>query len=167
MEDMFSKHPEICKKVLRLLDNKSLSKLRQVNRSLQKIMDNEKIYQNRFNNVMKTYVKDLFANHLNHNEIQTRIRMLRGRSFLHFATVAGQYESVKNIFLRTEDKNPKDNLGKTPLHYAAEYGHKEIFLLIFGKIGKKLIYITISVDASVCPYDVHSSVHFFHPINKC
>ena len=138
MEDMFSKHPEICKKVLRLLDNQSLSKLREVNRSLQKVMDNEKIYQNRFNNVMKTHVKDLFTDNLNHIEI----RMLRGRSFLHFATVAGQYELVKNILLRTEDKNPKDNLGKTPLHYAAEYERKEIFLLIFGKIGKKLIINT-------------------------
>ena len=134
MEHLFSKHPEMCHKILRLIDNKSLTKLREVNRNLLNIIDNEKIYQNRF----MSYMKDLFSEHINENEIQSR--MQRGQSFLHLATVTGKMKLVKWILLKTEDKNPADKFGKTPLHYASEYGHTEIFRIIFDTIGKELFF---------------------------
>jgi len=130
MEHLFSKHPEMCNKILKLSDNQSLTKLREVNRYLLNIIDNEKIYQNRF----ISYVKDLLTEDMHQNVIQSR--MQRGQSFLHLATFTGKMKLVRCILLKTKDKNPEDNFGKTPLHYAAEYGHKEIFRMIFDTIGK-------------------------------
>ena len=36
-----------------------------------------------------------------------------------------------------EDKNPKDQSGSTPLHYAAQNGHYELCALIMEKIQDK------------------------------
>ena len=134
MEHLFSKHPEMCKKILRILDNKSLTKLREVNRPLLNIIDNDKLYLNRF----MLYMKGLLSEYINENEIQTK--MLKGQSFLHLATLTGKMKLVKWILLKTENKNPEDKFGKTPLHYAAEYGHKEIFRIIFDTRGKELFF---------------------------
>ena len=45
-------------------------------------------------------------------------------------------EVNNNIFLNSEDKNPQDKAGKTPLHYAAENGKFTICKLIIDKISE-------------------------------
>ena len=43
----------------------------------------------------------------------------------------------KLIFTKIEGKNPADDYGRTPLHWAADEGNLEIINLIFDKIGVK------------------------------
>ena len=45
-------------------------------------------------------------------------------------------EVNNNILLNSEDKNPQDKFGKTPLHYAAEDGKFTACKLIIDKIGE-------------------------------
>ena len=58
-------------------------------------------------------------------------------------------EVNNNIFLNSEDKNPQDKAGKTPLHYAAEDGKFTVCKLIIDKIGKLLLHLLINVTQSI------------------
>ena len=59
-----------------------------------------------------------------------------GKTLLHIAAING-YVEVINFFMNShEAKNSillgnKDSLGNTPLHYAVEHGHREVFELLF------------------------------------
>jgi ankyrin repeat protein len=46
-------------------------------------------------------------------------------------------EIFKLIFDNVQDKEPKDNKGRTPLHHAAKYGNLEVCKLIIGEIENK------------------------------
>ena len=58
-------------------------------------------------------------------------------------------EVNNNIFLNSEDKNPQDKAGKTPLHYAAEDGKFTVCKLIIDKIGELLFHLLINVAPSI------------------
>ena len=65
---------------------------------------------------------------------------LLGYTPLHDAAGSGnrnRMEIFKLIFDNVEDKEPKDNDGRIPLHHAAKYGHLEICKLIIGEIEDK------------------------------
>lgn len=63
-----------------------------------------------------------------------------GRTLLHIATLKGVRDMVSLLANGGYDINATDNAGKTPLHYAAQYGHKKIaeFLLQNGARAKNL-----------------------------
>jgi len=47
-------------------------------------------------------------------------------TILHFAVSKGNLDMVNLLLPHVKDPNAVDRLGKTPLHYAAEHGHKQI-----------------------------------------
>ena len=55
----------------------------------------------------------------------------QGRTLLHEAASLGCIETFKIVLDQVENKNPKDNLGNTPLHLAILFGHIEIVRWIF------------------------------------
>jgi ankyrin repeat protein len=63
-----------------------------------------------------------------------------GRTLLHIAVLKGVRDMVSLLVKGGYDINATDNRGKTPLHYAAQYGHKKIteFLLQNGARAKNL-----------------------------
>jgi ankyrin repeat protein len=63
-----------------------------------------------------------------------------GRSLLHIATLKGVRDMVALLVNAGYDINAMDNREKTPLHYAARYGHKKIaeFLIQNGARAKNL-----------------------------
>jgi len=63
-----------------------------------------------------------------------------GRTLLHIATLTGVRDMVALLVNAGYDVNASDNGGKTPLHYAAQHGHKKIteLLLQNGARAKNL-----------------------------
>ena len=63
-----------------------------------------------------------------------------GRTLPHIATLTGVKDIVALLVNAGYDFNATDNRGKTPLHYAAQYGHKKIaeFLIKNGARAKNL-----------------------------
>ena len=43
----------------------------------------------------------------------------------------------EDIIAKLDEKNPKNNLGFTPLHFAAQNGHLELCKIVFKNIKKK------------------------------
>ena len=58
-------------------------------------------------------------------------------------------EVNNNILLNSENKNPQDKVGKTPLHYAAEDGKFTVCKLIIDKIGELLFHLLINVTPAI------------------
>ena len=54
-------------------------------------------------------------------------------------------EVNNNSLLNSEDKNPRDKVGKTSLHYAAEDGKFTVCKLIIAKIGELLLHLLLNV----------------------
>jgi ankyrin repeat protein len=55
----------------------------------------------------------------------------------HFAAEFGHLDFCKLIIESIDDKNPKDNKGKTPLHRAARHGYLDICKLIIENVQEK------------------------------
>ncbi|RYP78372.1 hypothetical protein DL771_000557 [Monosporascus sp. 5C6A] len=68
-----------------------------------------------------------------------KLRDNNGRTALHLAAIAGIKEAVKLLIGVGADKEAKDRVGVTPLHYAAENGHEAVvrFLVIEAGADKK------------------------------
>ena len=63
-----------------------------------------------------------------------------GRTILHIATLTGIRDIVALLVNAGYDVNATDNSGKTPLHYAAQYGHEKIAELLIqnGALAKNV-----------------------------
>ena len=66
-----------------------------------------------------------------------------GETSLHIAAMSGQMERFMNLLDEAEDKNPYDQTGATPYHYASHYGH----LLICQKYCSLLTDINPSIPS--------------------
>lgn len=54
-----------------------------------------------------------------------------GQNLLNYATIVGRQEMVEFLIDKKVDSS-KDNFGKTPLHYACQYGHQSILLILLN-----------------------------------
>ena len=137
MEELLGRYPNICQNIFEELNDKDLFSSREVSRSWHHFINNEKSYKQRiqaYKRLIQESIKKFFMNHPNPHEIQNR--MLRGQTILHFAALQGNEKLMKSILFRQKNKNPQDKFGKTPLHYAAKYGHFNICQFIIQCKGK-------------------------------
>ena len=58
-----------------------------------------------------------------------------GKTSLHIAAMTGQTERFMKLLDEAEDKNPYDQTGATPYHYASAYGH--LSKILFPSDGHK------------------------------
>nr|XP_039270319.1 transient receptor potential cation channel subfamily A member 1-like isoform X1 [Styela clava] len=68
--------------------------------------------------------------------VSARLKSSGNQSPLHFAAQYGRYNACKKLISSPQGPNiinEKDNLGMTPLHYAAENGHTKIVELLLNK----------------------------------
>ena len=56
---------------------------------------------------------------------------------MHAAASRGHYDVCCIILEHVGYKNPRDNLGNTPLHAAALWGHVEVYELILANVKDK------------------------------
>jgi ankyrin repeat protein len=85
--------------------------------------------------------KDLVDLFLSRGGVDKNFREKKtGRTLLHIATLKGGRDTVSLLVNGGYDINATDNRGKSPLHYAAQYGHKKIaeLLLQNGARAKNL-----------------------------
>lgn len=75
----------------------------------------------------------LLANHADVNFTESR----DGRTLLHIAALKGYKDLVDILLVKGPEVNAEDSHGKTPLFYAAKYGHKLAADLLIGGGAKK------------------------------
>ena len=121
MEGMFLRFPHIGEGIIKKLLNKRLAKCKEVARTWEHFIINEKFYRQK----------------VKYETIQKRKTGIYGNTHLHKAAEDGQFEECKLIIAYVEDKNPPNDLERTPLHLAARKGHFFIFKLIFDNIQHK------------------------------
>ena len=83
------------------LDDTTLSKCRLVKKSWQQVID-----------------ADIFW-----NRITTKFPLVNGQSLLHTASYTGQLDKFKTLFESSNEKNPRDENGRTCMHYASLNNH--------------------------------------------
>ena len=82
-------------------------------------------------------------------EISTKCH--NGRTPLHEAAYKGNLELCKLFMDKLEDKNPKDNTGKTPLHYIADVPTYKWDFQVHSVICKFIIQIlSVAIILTVC-----------------
>ena len=114
MEEVLLRFDHIGKKIFGKLENGDLAKCREVERSWQNFIDEEKLPWMRI--VVQKY------------------SCKGGKTTLHLAAETGQIEMYKDLSEKYDDKNPKDEEKSTPLHLAASNGHLVICKLIVAEI---------------------------------
>ena len=71
------------------------------------------------------------------------------QSPLHFAARTGQTEVVEKILEKeANEKNPKDENGLTPLHWAAQNGHLDVCQLFMKHLKEKSQEIPVQKSTS-------------------
>ena len=106
MEDILWKFPHVGQQVFKKLSNKNLAKSKKVARTWESFIINEKFYKQKV-----------------HFENKQKEKDNGGRTPLHCAARDGKLLECKLIMDNVEDKNPRNNVGWTPLQFAAKKGH--------------------------------------------
>ena len=91
--------------------------------------------------IEKVSAKDIFVELFGNNEDEeTKIKLFN------FAAKSGNEDLCRSVMDQLEDKNPKNEIGRTPFHIAAEFGHTQICKLIMDKIKDKgkVMYIKLA-----------------------
>jgi ankyrin repeat protein len=65
-------------------------------------------------------------------------------------------EIYKLIIENVQNKNPRSNIGNTPLHAAAEGGHMDICKLILESIQP-----TFAIDGQICKLNIENPMNDF------
>ena len=120
MEDMLWKFPHVGQQIFKNLSNKNLVKSKEVARTWEDFITNEKFYKQKV-----------------HYETKQKEKNEEGWTPLHKAAEEGKDSKCKLIMDNVEDKNPKDDFGWTPLHLAAWEGHLSVCQLIVNNVEDK------------------------------
>ena len=107
--------PHLPEQIFQKLDNESLFKCREVQRSWQNIIDGRNYPWLRIVNI-PTKLNGRFKN--------------TSCTYLHLSAKTGQTEAFKTAFNEEEDKNIKNGEGETPFHLACQNGRLEIVQLL-------------------------------------
>ena len=113
MEIFNSRFSHISENIFEQLDNKSLSNCREVTKSWMRFIDNKNY----------SWIKIV--------DIPTTLKSRN--TYLHVAAKYGQTEMFSFIFDNAEEKNPKNQTGKSPFHLACQYGRVNVAELIIEK----------------------------------
>ena len=154
MESIFSKIPDLGEKIFKELDNQSLVKCKEIQRSWYNFMKEEKILwfrmiqnylgdQNDFLTAWRKVLKQVPVDFVMHVAIATKkfnaIYQLQSyNSPIHVAASDGNVDLYKQMMVKLADMNPNEIYGSThPLLLAAENGQFDIYKHIIGKLADK------------------------------
>ena len=119
METFIERFPHIAEKVFEQLDDKTLTKCKEVSQIWKQFIDDRNLPWVRI--------------------VQIPTVLTFGKTYLHLAAETGQTATFKTIFQNEDEKNPSDIKGITPLHIASNYGLIEIVeLLIQSSVRFKI-----------------------------
>ena len=119
MDNLILRFPHVVEQIFEQLDDKSLVKCREVEKSWKKFID-ERNYP---------WIRIV--------KIPTVLRY--GCTYLHLATQTGQTKIFRFIIGEEDDKNPQDDSGQTPFHLCCNYGHSGIADIIMKESTKSNI----------------------------
>ena len=63
-------------------------------------------------------------------DIEVEVSSAIGRTPLHLAAIRGYSQIARTLIYNFSNKNEKDLEENTPLHYASEFGHHEVIILL-------------------------------------
>ena len=145
LEHLHIRFPHLSVTIFDQLDDKSLSKCREVCKSWLKFIDEENFTCVRIIRIIKNHIECYDAKVLQSASVETLSKIAccvrqfykktprsHGQTLLHFAAMTGQVEIIKEIFSDIMEKNPADSNGMTPYHFAAKHGQLEVCQLIMG-----------------------------------
>ena len=112
--------PHLPEQIFQKLDDESLFKCREVERSWQNIIDNRNYPWHRIVNV------------------PTKLKRRISNTYLHLAAETGQIEAFKTALNEEKDKNVKNLAGETPFHLACKSGCLKIVQLLLKKTGLEI-----------------------------
>jgi hypothetical protein len=164
MEQLFSRFPHLSEAICDQLNNESFGKFKEVNRSWNLYLTDQKLYEVRI--ILATMAKfrnigDGWKEVLKESSKETLVKLKHavqefsknfppwkhggpqggynygGATPLHVLALGGYVHLFETIFNKTQEKHPKDSLGRTSLHYAARFGHLEICAFIVTRIEDK------------------------------
>ena len=129
--------PDITKEIFKLLDHKTLSKVRQVSKEWKHEVDQETSFWSdiypvngyRYRKAVKENRLDIIRNLIDYAQDPNPANEA-GLTLLHQAAWHGNIEVCKLLQEHVGNKNPRDKYGRTPLHHAALKGHAEMCKLL-------------------------------------
>ena len=98
MEHLHFRFPHLAEQIFSELDNKSLAKCRETDRSWQDVINSEKSYKQR----IKKMIEESKKKARNHYYQKT----IKGFTPLHLAAITGQTQMVMDLINRENDINP-------------------------------------------------------------
>ena len=117
MEELITRFPHVAEQIFEQLNNISLTKCREVEKSWQTFIDDKNLPWIRIVNIPTTL----------------RFGNTRGNTYLHVAVQKGQVAMFEYLFQKEEVKNPKNELGVTPFHNVCRLGHFKIAKILINK----------------------------------
>ena len=125
MEEIISRFPMIGQAIYKELDRKDFCRSREVNRSWNYFMSNERALQKAYKKRIQEKIQTLKEEILGYSDWRDQ-----KTTPLHLAAKRGYLPVCQEIIEDADDKNPEEWLGWTPLHRAAQNGHLSICQLI-------------------------------------
>ena len=123
--------PHLPEQIFQKLDDESLFKCREVQRSWQNIIDGRNYPWLRIVNI-PTKLNGRISCQFD----VVKIFIENANTYLHLAAKTGQIEAFKTAFNEEEDKNIKNGDGETPFHLACQSGCLEIVQLLLENAEK-------------------------------
>ena len=112
MDNLILRFAHVVERIFVQLDDKSLAKCREVEKSWKKFIDERNYPWIRIVEIPKVYLK-------------------YGFTYLHLAAQTGQTEMFQLLIDKEDDeKNPQNENGQTPFHLCCSYGHSRIVDII-------------------------------------
>ena len=121
MEELFLRFPHLAEDIYDKLSNESYVKSREISTDWQNFIDTERMFSWRLTNHGEDFSNEFYQKYPAEDQF--------GQTNLHFASIMGQTEVVRQMLISEKFKdyddkeNVQDYMGKHPIHYAAENGN--------------------------------------------